>query len=175
MVVSRIEPTSRGMTASWPSSGDGAGRAVQVVADDDPQQGRLADAVRTHQGHVVAVADAERDVVEQDVRRAGPIEVADLEGAHGGDGSARAGPQRKWPGGFEDGCRPSIGCDARRPGKRSSTLATQERCQSGRMGRPAKALSWFRDRGFKSHPLRSQFAVGGSWRSPGLGGNLRGR
>jgi hypothetical protein len=29
-----------------------------------------------------------------------------------------------------------------------------ERCQSGRMGRPAKALSVYADRGFKSHPLR---------------------
>ena len=62
---------------------DRAGVA-RLVAGDEAQQRRLADAVGADERHPVAVADVERDVVEQGrPTGAAPGEVADGDGAHG--------------------------------------------------------------------------------------------
>ena len=56
-----------------------------VVAGEDPQHGRLADAVRTDERDALAVADPERDVVEQAMSAAGalPRQALHFDRAHG--------------------------------------------------------------------------------------------
>ena len=56
-----------------------------VVAGEDPQDGRLADAVRADERDALAVADTKRDVVEQamSAARALPRQALHFDRAHG--------------------------------------------------------------------------------------------
>ena len=158
---------------------------------EHPQQGRLAAAVAPDDADPVAVGDAERDVVEQDPRRAvGLADVLEVdEVGHHGDSVATAapGPDRRRAHraaaapaarsarprastacsaslGQEDAGRPGAGDE---PGERAALAARRRasRAAPGAAAAPPPAGRW---------PARAPSTSGSRWRSAAISPSGRG-